>query len=101
MIKPKNKEDPAASVASSNNAMRFILPLVVQVIVLLLWFVISYTNFFPAYALPSPLAVLKAFKEELLAGRLINDIIASLWRVAVGFVISSVLGIPFGLWLGQ
>ena len=46
-------------------------------------------------------AVLKSFREEVVAGRLINDIIASLWRVAVGFVLSAILGIPLGLWLGQ
>ena len=51
--------------------------------------------------MPSPLAAGKGFWEEILAGRLFNDIIASLWRVAVGFVIAAVPGIPAGLWLGQ
>ena len=80
---------------------RFILPLLVLSVVLLLWIFISSIHLFPAYALPSPLEVLKSFKEEVLTGRLMNDIIASLWRVAVGFVVSALLGIPFGLWLGQ
>ncbi len=58
------------------------------------WFFISYVNLFPAYAFPSPQAVLLSFREEILAGRLVNDIIASLWRVAVGFVLSVLLGVP-------
>ena len=88
-------------VRKNSSILRYLLPVIVLIGVLLLWFFISYTNLFPAYALPSPASVLKSFKEELLAGRLINDIIASLWRVAVGFVISATLGIPVGLWLGQ
>jgi len=67
----------------------------------LLWWLISSLELFPAYALPSPGAVLKSFKEELVSGRLLNDIVASLWRVAIGFTLSASLGIPLGLWLGQ
>jgi NitT/TauT family transport system permease protein len=78
-----------------------LLPILVLFGALLLWYIISYLDLFPAYAFPSPLAVFNSFLEELLAGRLINDIIASLWRVAVGFVVAAVLGIPLGLWMGQ
>lgn len=83
------------------HVLRLTLPIIVLLGVLLSWFLISYANLFPAYAFPSPQAVLLSFREEILAGRLINDIIASLWRVAVGFVVSVLLGIPLGLWLGQ
>jgi NitT/TauT family transport system permease protein len=83
------------------NTFRFMLPVMVLVAVLLIWFFISALDLFPAYAFPSPEAVLISFREELLSGRLINDIIASLWRVAIGFVLSVLLGIPTGLWLGQ
>jgi NitT/TauT family transport system permease protein len=81
--------------------LSFILPIVVLFCLLLIWYLISWLNLFPGYTLPSPAAVIKSFREEVLAGRLLNDIIASLWRVAVGFVISAVMGIPVGLWLGQ
>ena len=74
--------------------LRFTLPIIVLLGVLLIWFFISYVNLFPAYAFPSPQAVLLSFREEILAGRLVNDIIASLWRVAVGFVLSVLLGVP-------
>lgn len=67
----------------------------------LIWYLVCYFQVFPAYALPSPGAVWNSFLEELQAGRLLNDITASLWRVAIGFVVSAVLGIPAGLWLGQ
>jgi NitT/TauT family transport system permease protein len=99
---PGNKVKPVLTeVRKVGSILRFMLPVIVLLGLILMWFFIAYLNLFPAYALPSPGAVLKSFKEEMLAGRLINDIIASLWRVAVGFVISAVLGIPVGLWLGQ
>jgi NitT/TauT family transport system permease protein len=78
-----------------------LLPVAVLAGFLLIWYFVSYLNLFPGYALPSPGAVVNSFREEIVAGRLVNDIIASLWRVAVGFLISTILGIPTGLWLGQ
>jgi len=78
-----------------------LLPAVVLVGALLLWYLISFYELFPAYALPSPADVARSFGEEVTTDRLVNDIIASLWRVAVGFVVSVVLGIPTGLWMGQ
>ncbi len=102
MTGPNTSESPVASLIRKNGgALRFLLPVIVLLIILLLWIFISYVNLFPAYAFPSPESVLNSFKEEIMAGRLINDVIASLWRVAVGFVISVILGIPVGLWLGQ
>jgi NitT/TauT family transport system permease protein len=83
------------------SAMRMVLPGMVLIGILLLWTIVSVTELFPAYAFPSPWAVWHSFIAEIKAGRLFNDIIASLWRVAVGFVISTLLGIPLGLWLGQ
>jgi len=79
----------------------FILPLLVPIGMLLVWYLISLFNLFPSYAFPSPGSVWSSFLEEIREGRLFNDIIASLWRVAVGFILSALLGIPVGLWLGQ
>jgi NitT/TauT family transport system permease protein len=108
MKKPKSKLKLSSAVqAETNNPQspgskkQYLLPGLVLLVLILVWYLVSYANLFPAYALPSPVAVWKSFLEELRAGRLINDIIASLWRVAVGFVISATLGIPAGLWLGQ
>lgn len=87
----------------SNKSTKFslLLPLLVIFMAGLIWYVICKLEIVPAYQLPSPGAVFASFKEEIAAGRLFNDIVASLWRVTVGFVISAVLGIPLGLWLGQ
>lgn len=79
----------------------FVLPLIVFLCVLLLWYCLAYFNIFPSYSLPAPGTVVKSFWQDALSGTLLNDIVASLWRVAVGFILSAVLGIPAGLWLGQ
>jgi NitT/TauT family transport system permease protein len=107
MIHPKPAETPARPglplpvAEKGKRAFRFLLPFGVLSGVVLLWWLVSVANWFPAYALPSPGAVWKSFQEEIRAGRLVNDLIASLWRVAVGFLLSVILGIPAGLWLGQ
>jgi NitT/TauT family transport system permease protein len=105
MVKPKTSETlvqrESAAGRRNSSVLRFMLPVMVLLGFLLIWSLISYLKIFPAYALPSPGSVFKSFREEITAGRLVNDIIASLWRVSVGFVIASVLGIPAGLWLGQ
>src|SRR5450755_506639 len=99
--RPRAKENVESNPTQKSNTIRLLLPLIVLLRLLLIWYIITYINLFPAYALPSPEAVWKSFQEEVRAGRLVNDIIASLWRVAVGFVVSATLGIPAGLWLGQ
>ena len=85
----------------SSRFASFILPVAVLLSLLFIWWLVSFFNLFPAYALPTPAAVVNSFKEEITSGRLLNDMVASLWRVAVGFVLSAGLGIPLGLWLGQ
>lgn len=86
---------------TSYSKLNFLLPLGLIFLGGLMWYVICKLQLVPAYQLPSPGAVVRSFTEEIAAGRLVNDIIASLWRVTVGFVISACLGIPLGLWLGQ
>jgi NitT/TauT family transport system permease protein len=80
---------------------RSLLSLLVIAAGVLIWWLLSKFNIFPSYAMPSPSDVVKSFGEELKSGQLLNDVISSLWRVAVGFLLSAGLGIPVGLWLGQ
>ncbi len=98
---PLVSEKTPAKGSDSRDWRNWVLPTIVILLFLLIWFLVSILNIFPAYALPTPLSVAKSFGEEFAAGRLFNDIVASLWRVVVGFLLSALLGIPFGLWLGQ
>jgi NitT/TauT family transport system permease protein len=78
-----------------------LLPVAVVLAAVALWAGLSALEVFPATIFPSPLAVVKGFGEELRTGRLINDLIASLFRVTAGFFLAVLLGIPTGLWLGS
>jgi len=78
-----------------------ILPLVVLLCALLVWTVISLSGVFPTSVFPSPMDVARGFLEELRTRRLIDDIVASLFRVTTGFGLAALTGIPVGLWLGN
>lgn len=78
-----------------------IFPLVVLLSALLIWAVISLLKVFPESVFPSPVAVARGFFEELRSGRLVDDIVASLFRVTSGFALAVATGIPAGLWLGN
>jgi len=77
------------------------LPILVIFTILLLWQIISYFEVFPEYAFPTMKSVMLSFKEEIASSRLINDIVASLWRVMIGFLFSAILAVPVGLYFGQ
>lgn len=78
-----------------------LLPILFVFAAVALWAGLSALGVFPETIFPSPLAVVKGFGEELRAGRLVNDLIASLFRVTNGFLLAVVLGVPLGLWLGS
>jgi len=78
-----------------------LLPLFVLLIGLAIWFSLSRLGVFPESAFPSPVAVARGFGVELRTGRLLDDLIASLFRVSCGFLLAVLLGLPTGLWMGH
>ena len=78
-----------------------LLPLFVLLIGLAIWFCLSRLGVFPESAFPSPVAVARGFGVELRTGRLLDDLIASLFRVSCGFLLAVLLGLPTGLWMGH
>jgi NitT/TauT family transport system permease protein len=70
-------------------------------VVLLLWSLISYLAILPDYVFPAPRAVLAGLAADLRSGRLYTDLIVSLYRVTLGFMLAVSLGVPTGLWLGH
>jgi NitT/TauT family transport system permease protein len=88
------KEEPVGANAR-------LLPIAVTITGILIWAAASALRVFPESAFPSPMSVAGGFVEEIKTGRLFNDLVASLFRVTVGFVLAAVSGIPLGLVLGQ
>ncbi|HEX8463862.1 MAG TPA: ABC transporter permease, partial [Abditibacterium sp.] len=89
---------PRSSLASFG---RFLLPATVLAGALALWGTLCASGVFPHSLFPTPWDVLEGLRQEISSGRLINDVIASLFRVAVGFSVGVMLGVPAGLWLGH
>lgn len=82
-------------------ATRFrLLPVLVGLSGVGLWAILYAVRVFPESAFPSPLQVVQGFAQEIRRGRLFDDIIASLFRVSVGFTLAVALGIPLGLLMG-
>lgn len=81
--------------------MRVLLPALVGLALLALWAVLSAIGAFPTGTVPDPAEVARAFGGEIASGRLLADIIASLYRVAWGFVGGVVLAVPLGLVIGR
>jgi NitT/TauT family transport system permease protein len=80
---------------------RRLLPIIVLILIVGLWWGLSALHIFPESAFPSPQSVVRGFGEEIRAGRLFDDLIASLFRVLTGFALAVALGVPLGLLLGQ
>ena len=85
----------------SKSFANLLLPLLTLAALLALWVIASVKHFYPSYAFPSPGDVLGSFREELRNGRLLRDSVSSLFRVAVGFTLAVIAGVPLGLWMGR
>lgn len=64
------------------------------------WCVLSYAGLVPGTILPSPTEVLQAFPVLHFEEALVRSALMSLYRVMAGFVLSALVAIPLGLWMG-
>jgi NitT/TauT family transport system permease protein len=83
------------------SARTWLLPLGVVLVGLSVWFLLSAARLYPESSFPSPGAVARGFGQLASSGRLFEDLIASLFRVTVGFVLAVALGVPLGLSMGR
>ena len=87
--------------SGSRLPVRIGLPIGVGALLLAAWWIASTADAFPVGTVPSPEAVGRGFVAEARAGRLLTDVIASLYRVGFGYVGACVVAIPLGLLLGR
>lgn len=78
-----------------------LLPLLVFLFAVAVWSALWFLKVFPPSVFPSPMAVARGLAEEVRTGRLLGDLVASLFRVTTGFALAVVTGVPVGLWLGH
>ena len=67
---------------------------------LLIWSLLSYGGYVTPIFLPTPTAVLQAGIHMFTEDNLVADILASCTRVAGGFLVAAVIGIPVGIAMG-
>lgn len=70
-------------------------------VLIALWSVLASLHLFPESLFPRPSAVALGLVHEIASGRLFEDAVASLFRVMVGFLLATLLGVPTGLLLGH
>lgn len=87
---------------SGSPSRRFpLLALAGPALLIALWAGFAALRLFPESLFPNPMAVARGLVEELASGRLINDAIASLFRVCAGFFLAVALGVPLGMLIGR
>ena len=97
---PRSTMQDSKALVKTGFPLLLILPWFTTLFLLGLWFVLSKTGVLPNVVFPAPLEVWDRLVEEVKTGRLFNDIIASLFRVSIAFVLAIVAGLPLGLLLG-
>lgn len=80
---------------------RFVFPIVTGLVMLVAWWALYVAGAFPVGTVPHPWEVVLAFRDEIGSGRLVADTIASLFRVAWGFVGATLFAVPLGLVVGR
>ena len=67
---------------------------------LIIWAIISYGGLTTPVFLPTPTAVIQAGIQMFTEDDLIVDVIASCLRVAAGFIVAAMVGVPIGILMG-
>ena len=80
--------------------LSILLSTIAIAIPLIIWAIISYAGLVTPLFLPTPTAVITAGTRMLFEENLIVDILASNMRVAAGFIIAAVVGVPIGVLMG-
>lgn len=68
-------------------------------LLLVLWWIAGLTS--PSYIFPGPAQVFERVVELAQTGDLFSNLMITLGRVCVGFLIAVVIGVPFGILLGS
>ena len=80
--------------------LSILLSTIAIAIPLIIWAIISYAGLVTPLFLPTPTAVITAGTRMLFEENLIVDILASSMRVAAGFIIAAIVGVPIGILMG-
>ena len=67
---------------------------------LIVWSLLTYTRIVKPFFLPSPTQVIDSIIRLFVEFNLFSDIVISLYRIAVGFILAVVIAVPLGILVG-
>jgi sulfonate transport system permease protein len=80
--------------------VRYILPIILPIIIVLVWIYLTEKEFIAAYLIPSPLVVIDTLFQFWDDGTLLDDTWTSVSRMMQGFSLAVVTGLTFGIIMG-
>jgi NitT/TauT family transport system permease protein len=97
---PRNFEDFLIPREPIPKSLYFILALSSFAFLLILWSILAYGRFVDPLFLPSPGRVFQAGVDLFSQLEFTTDILNSVYRVMMGFIIAAIIGVPIGLIMG-
>ena len=97
---PRNLEDFLSPREPIPKGLYFILALSSFAFFLTMWSILTYGRFVDPLFLPSPGRVFQAGVDLFLELEFATDILNSVYRVMMGFIIAAIIGVPIGLIMG-
>lgn len=74
--------------------------IIVPISLIFIWWIVALLNLVNPLFLPSPIEVFKTLGEMIYKNEVTSDIILTIGRTIIGFMISSIIGITIGLLIG-
>jgi len=97
---PRKLEDFLSPREPIPKSLYLILALSSFAFFLILWSILTYGRFVDPLFLPSPGRVFQAGMDLFLELEFTTDILNSVYRVMMGFIIAAIIGVPIGLIMG-
>jgi NitT/TauT family transport system permease protein len=97
---PRKLEDFLSPREPIPKSLYFILALSSFAFFLILWSILTYGRFVDPLFLPTPGRVFQAGVDLFLELEFTTDILNSVYRVMMGFIIAAIIGVPIGLIMG-
>jgi NitT/TauT family transport system permease protein len=69
--------------------------------IFLIWLILTALDLVPPLFLPGPESVLQELVRQIREGILVQDITASLYRITLGWLVSTLLALPIGILMGN
>lgn len=102
MPRPNRAKRPAFALGQRISTAEFLgIAALVFAVVGLIWFAVTATGFVGRLFLPSPAQVISRLVELAASGDLVADVSISIYRISLGFLISTVVALPVGILIGS